>query len=145
MTAPRRIVVGVDGSAPSARAVEWAASLAAALHGEVLAVHALGLLSHRPPVAVGGHATEVDRRAEADAELDTWCEPLRRAGVAHRHLVVDGTPALALLAAAADERADLIVVGPRGKGAGSDQQLGSTSHELVSRSPVPVVVVPASP
>lgn len=138
MTPPRLIVVGMDGSAPSRRALAWATELAGTLGAEVVVGHALGLLELRP--AGSGHATEADRRAAAVTRLDEWCGPLRAAGVPHRVRVVDGSPAPALLALAAEVRADLIVVGPRGEDA--HRELGSTSHELVARSPVPVVVVP---
>jgi nucleotide-binding universal stress UspA family protein len=56
--------------------------------------------------------------------------------------VSDGSPVLALLQAATDAAADLIVVGRRGSGGFPGLLLGSTSHELTAHAHLPVVVVP---
>jgi len=54
--------------------------------------------------------------------------------------LLDGDPAEALLDLAASERADLIVTGSRGFGDIKSILLGSLSHELVQKSPCPVLV-----
>lgn len=142
MTAPRRILVGVDGSVDAQRALAWATELATALGAEVVAVHALGLLSHV------GHSGSVEpaqqHRDEVRALLEgEWTEILRSSGVPHRCLVEDGNPVIALMAAADELNADLIVVGPRGTGGFPGLQLGSTSHQLLQHSHHPVAIVPA--
>ena len=48
----------------------------------------------------------------------------------------------ALIAAAADEGASLLVVGSRGHSALRSGLLGSVTRELAARSPIPLVVVP---
>jgi nucleotide-binding universal stress UspA family protein len=63
-----------------------------------------------------------------------WTEELRAAGVAVRCRLEDGGAVTALLRAAEEEAADLIVVGSRGAGGFSDLHLGSTSHHLGSTS-----------
>jgi len=50
--------------------------------------------------------------------------------------------ALALLRAAEDEDADLVVVGSRGAGGFSDLHLGSTSHQVALYADRPVTIVP---
>ena len=150
MIRPTTIVVGVDGSEASTSALRWSADLVGALGGEVVAVHALGLLSHfhQGPAAVDDGGAPTPRtvpespRAQAEAQLHGWCAPLAEAGVEHRCVVVDGNPVIALLQAAVDARADLIVVGRRGSGGFPGLQLGSTSHELTAHARLPVVVVP---
>ncbi|HUC36236.1 MAG TPA: universal stress protein [Acidimicrobiales bacterium] len=143
MAAPRRILVGVDGSAHSQNALEWAAGLAGATKGEVLVVHALGLLTHlgSPPVTAPaqGHRQEVQALLEGE-----WCKSLRTSGVPYRCLLVDGNPTEALMVCADAEGADLVVVGPRGTGGLPGLQLGSTSHQLVQLSKRPVAVVPGN-
>jgi nucleotide-binding universal stress UspA family protein len=139
MTAVNRILVAVDDSEGAARAVRFVAGLAPRLGAQVLAVHALGLLTHLGgPEAVPAQS----HRDEVLALLEGWAAPLAEAGVAHRCLVVDGNPVQALLAAATDEHADVIVVGKRATGGVPGLQLGSTSQQLVQHSGVPVVVVP---
>ena len=139
MSVPRRIVVGVDGSAVARRALSWAVDLAQAIGAEVVAVHALGLLTQ----VSGATAPVVEHRHEvARAFEDEWCAPLRHSAVEHRCVLVDGNPVTALAAAAEELGAGLVVVGSRGTGGFPGLQLGSTSHQLVQHSTTPVVVIP---
>ncbi|MDA8269127.1 MAG: universal stress protein [Actinomycetota bacterium] len=150
MKGPVTVVVGTDGSAAAAGAMQWAADLVLVIGGEVVAVHALGLLSHMPtngsPASGEGGTptahTATEHRTQIEAQLHRWCVPLQASGVAHRCLVSDGSPVLALLQAATDAAADLIVVGRRGSGGFPGLLLGSTSHELTAHAHLPVVVVP---
>jgi len=137
---PNRIIVGVDGSEDSARAVEWSADLASALGCEVVAVHALGLLAH---LGTSGKDSSDRHRSEIQSKLEgEWTAALRSASVSCRSFVFDGNPVTALMMAVEKERADLVVVGMRGTGGFPGLQLGSTSHQLVQHSTCPVVVVP---
>ncbi len=139
MTASRRIVVAVDESDGSAHAVRFVAGIARDLGAAVVVVHALGLLAHLGrPEAVPAQS----HRDEVRALLEQWAMPLARADVPFRCLLVDGPPVQALLAAAEDEGADVIVVGKRATAGVPGLQLGSTSHQLVQHSAIPVVVVP---
>ena len=123
------IAVGVDGSHNSRVAFDWAARLAAALGAELIAVHAVGLLEHR----------DDPQHREAGA----WLIDLQAPGARLERVVRDGDPVLALEAVATERDADLVVVGTRGIGGAPSLLLGSTSSQLLQRSHVPVVVVPA--
>jgi nucleotide-binding universal stress UspA family protein len=143
MKAPRRIVVGVDGSEDSQRALDWSIGLmedAKSSDGEIIAVHVLGLLTHLGGMTIvpsEGHRGEV-----TDLLEHKWCRPLASTRVPHRALVVDGEPVHALIAAAREQAADVIVVGRRGAGGSPGLVIGSTSQQLVHQSACPVVVVP---
>ena len=138
-----RIVVGVDGSEASGRAVGWAARLAGALGGEVVVVHALGLVHRRPS---GETVASDTHRDEIRAELEhAWCAPLRNAGVAYRSELREGNPVTVLLEAADATDASLIVVGSRGLGGFPGLQLGSTSAQVAQHARRPVVIVPDIP
>lgn len=132
------IVVGVDGSANAARALDWAITLARPHGARITAVHALGLLDrlHDARVTTADH-----REAITDEFCRTWCAALDVAGVDAERLVVDGPPADVILSTAAAAGADLIVVGERGIG-GPAAELGSTSRRVLESSTVPVLVVP---
>jgi nucleotide-binding universal stress UspA family protein len=134
-----RIVVGVDGSATSQEALRWAVELGGVLGAEVVAVHALGLLDrwHDPDASARSWRTTLCGLVE-----HTWCAPLLRAPGARRVEVRDGHPVDVLLAAAARERASLLVVGSRGVGANPALALGSTSLRVLQEASVPVLVVP---
>ena len=134
-----RVLVGVDGSHDARRALEWAIAVAWAFDAELVAVHAAGLLAHideGPPVPSQAHLGELRTRFEHD-----WCEPLAQSPVAHRFLMPEGPPVLALLETAEREEVDLIVVGQRGLG-GVAELLGSTSLQLAERSHRPLLIVP---
>jgi nucleotide-binding universal stress UspA family protein len=65
-------------------------------------------------------------------------------GIDARAELVRAKPADALLRAAEAHAASLIVVGTHGEHAITGALLGSVPHKLVQRSPVPVLVVPAT-
>ena len=135
-----RIVVGIDGSEDSRRALDWAILLASQFGAEVVAVHAIGLLAHLsegPPVPSHSHLDELRTLFESE-----WCAPLTASGVPHRLSMLDGPPVPVLLAASDRESADLIVVGSRGTGGFAELLLGSTSHQVAEHSRRPVLVVP---
>lgn len=139
MAQVRHIVVGVDGSANAAAALDWAITLARPHGARITAVHALGLLDRIADerVTTAGHRDEI-----TDTFCQVWCAALDGTGIAADRLVVDGPPADVILATAAEVGADLVVVGERGIGAGAAAELGSTSRRVLGSSPVPVLVVP---
>jgi len=100
------IVVGVDGSEGSKRALEWAAVEARLRNGRLKLVYAW-----RPP-------------AELSASLE---------GLDVERLVIEDAAAGALIASAAD--AHLLVVGTRGHGGFAGLLLGSVSQQCAQRSP----------
>jgi nucleotide-binding universal stress UspA family protein len=131
-----RIVVGIDGSDASREALGWAVRWAEALGGEVVAVHAVGLLEHRQ-----GLGSDAARRTLVES---TWAAPLASTTCAHRVELKDGAALDVLLATATAERADLLVVGSRGTGDDPDRALGSTSLHVLQEAGLPVLVVPAA-
>jgi len=136
MTAAR-IVVGIDGSDASCDATRWAIGWAEALGGEVVAVHAIGLLEH-------GRGLGLDDAAQRALVAETWAAPLATAACPHRLELRDGAALDVLLATAADERADLLVLGSRGTGDDPARALGSTSLHVLQEARLPVLVVPAA-
>ncbi len=123
------IVVGVDTSAESIAALQWAAQLAARTGTHLHVVHAEGLLEE------GDYTPRVDVNAIVSQAM-SGSTPL----TALTASVEPGPPCETLLRVARRTGARHIVVGHRGVGAtGSD--IGSTAMALVSRSTVPVTVV----
>jgi nucleotide-binding universal stress UspA family protein len=134
------VIVGVDGSDNSSRALTVAGRLAAALGTHVHAVHALGLLTTLDGVRVPSQ----DHRGEIEALLGhLWCAPLESVqDLEWTAELRDGNPADVLLHLAEEIGAALIVVGARGVGGDPDLLLGSTSHHVVHHARCPTVVVP---
>lgn len=138
----RTIIVGLDGSDGAARALRWATGVAQDTGAELLAVHVLTysneFVHDLPPM--GFYTWRRDRVERLDGP---WTAPARRAGVKVRTaLVEDESPAAGLRHAAADEHADLVVVGTRGHSGLADRLLASTSRRLGHHGSIPVVVVP---
>lgn len=136
------VVVGVDGSDNGARALRWAAELAAQTGGRLVVVHVFEPLAHlgevEPPVDFAVMEAAVKRRLGEE-----WCAPCATLEVPYTTRVVEGDPADALIAVAAEEQADLIVVGSRGLSGVRSLVAGSTSTRLLHRSDRPVVVIPS--
>jgi nucleotide-binding universal stress UspA family protein len=134
-----QIVVGIDGSENSRRALEWTVELALALDAEIVAVHAVGLLERFGEVDDAG--THAGTRHAFDTE---WCEALETPGLRSVRLLRDGNPVTVLLAVADEHDADLIVVGGRGVGGFPELLLGSTSTQVAQHSTRPVTIIPAT-
>jgi|SoiMethySBSTD1v2_1073268.scaffolds.fasta_scaffold27028_6 nucleotide-binding universal stress UspA family protein len=135
------IVVGVDGTEGSRRALEWTAQRATELHANVIAVFAMPpasefVMSIPPLPAEAVH----DLRSHFEQH---WCQPLRDAGVAYRSYVVEESAAHALVRLAQREHADLVVLGAHGHGSFTDRLLGSVSYTVSHAAPCPVVIIPA--
>ncbi len=145
-----RIVVGIDDSPASGRALRWALVEAALRRSEVIAVCAWQCPD--PPFNVYRpaaydelrHEVEEEHRALAVASVDAAyaLEPTTDGVRALVH-AVEGRRADVLVAESAD--ADLLVVGARGLNAVQRLVLGSTSREVLERARCPVVVIHAGP
>ena len=143
-TPPWRILVAVDGSEGSERALRWTARIACALRAEGVAIHVL-----TPVYSMAGWAGAVEvptdesrLRDEVESTLELeWCDTLRAEGVKYRTMLKEGFSATAIMDAADEERADMIVVGARGRGGVAELLLGSVGHTLTHHAHRPVVVV----
>jgi nucleotide-binding universal stress UspA family protein len=140
------IIVGIDGSAHSHRALEWAISEATARHVAltVLTVEQdytgfWGPAGH-PYVRDASFVDQAaaDARAETDKALGILGAGNGPRSVAVR--TVTGLPAEEILKAACD--ADMIVVGSRGAGGFRKLLMGSVSEQVTHHAHCPVVVVP---
>jgi nucleotide-binding universal stress UspA family protein len=142
-----RIVVGLDGSAGSAHALDWAIEMARRIDAEIVAVHVDSLPTYMPaPMGILPPPDTPEQRAEVDQTFATdWCAPLRQSGVRFRTIIEEGTPTgMALIEVARREGADMIVVGSRGLNGVTELLLGSVSHQVAHHSPIPVVIIPAA-
>jgi NADH:ubiquinone oxidoreductase subunit F (NADH-binding)/nucleotide-binding universal stress UspA family protein len=134
----RRILVGVDGSAPAAAALGWAGRLAARVGAEVVVGHVFETTQAEvPPDDYARLLTEAEQR------LVSWSLPLRETGVEARSVLLTGGPDR-LLTAIGEQRADMLVVGTRGAGRFAALHIGSLAHHLAQHTTVPLAIVPAS-
>lgn len=146
-----RILVAVDGSAPSNEAVRTAARLAVAQHGALRLVHVLDqavyLLATAPSGAVASGDFYDALRDSARKVLD-GAQKLARATGANAECVVVERPELglgeAIAEAAAECQADLVVVGTSGRRGPSRLLLGSGAEQIIRLARVPALVVRAT-
>jgi nucleotide-binding universal stress UspA family protein len=138
-----RIVVGVDGSDSSKRALRWAVRQAELTEGVVAAVTAWdfpqfhGALGWLPPSSSDEAALADRARGELLAAVEETVGSRPRVEV--RTEVRYGAPAGVLLDAARD--ASLLVVGSRGRGGFAGLLLGSVAQHCTQHAACPVVVV----
>ncbi len=140
----KNLVVGVDGSASSRAALQWAYDVALAQNAELTT-----LMTWRPvpPPPSGSASTynpeydDTDQAAVAEKELleiirdELGDDP----AVLIRPKVLAGRAAKALIDASQD--ADLLVVGSRGIGGFAGMLLGSVSQHVAAHAACTVVVV----
>lgn len=142
-----RIVVGVDGSAGSMTALDWAVREARLRAGSVQVVMAW----QQPQTygAPGAFAMGVDPSMEPQKALanaaTTHVARLRHGAQEGQDVkttweTIEGRPGAALLRAA--EGADMLVVGSRGLSRLVGTLLGSVSQHVVMHARCPVVVIP---
>jgi len=138
------IVVGVDGSGHSQRALERAMKEAAIRHVPltVLTVHEAvrGYLGHMTVYADDPDRTEEARKA-AQAETDEVLAGLDGPRPDSVTVTADhGYPVEELINAGKD--ADMIVLGSRGAGGFTRLMMGSVSSQVAQHAHCPVLIVP---
>jgi len=136
---PRCIVVGYDAREGSRIAAEWAAREVAP-DGKLVLVHA-GRPLHAPPSPL---ATSAEREQIGRAQFDELMLEGDPAvlEVEFASEVSDADPVSALLEAAERHAASAIVLGCE-RHSRLHRALGVVTSELLRRSPVPVIAVPA--
>lgn len=135
-----RVLVGSDGSETAWLAAQYALLLAQRFEAEVVAVF---VVNPHDAFRTGIHASEAiaEMRAQGRHALERITELGHSLGVAVRSSLLDGDPKAALVAAAAREGADCLVVGSHGMSGLERALLGSVSDHCVRHAPCPVLVV----
>jgi nucleotide-binding universal stress UspA family protein len=138
------IVVGIDGSEGSARALRFAAE-EAQVHDQPL--HIVAAWQVQVPLYAGGLVApppvlpddlEQATRKEATQQVADILEG--HAGVPHDVVVRQGSAAAVLVAES--QGAEMLVVGSRGRGGFTGLLLGSVSQQAAHHATCPVVIVP---
>lgn len=131
------VLVGIDGSPASEAATALAFDEASRRGVDLVALHAWSDVGVFPVLGMDWHDRESQGQEVLAERLAGWQEQYPDVRV-ERSLVCD-TPAKWLLEAS--ERAQLVVVGSRGRGGFPGMLLGSVSSAVVHSANVPVIVV----
>lgn len=135
-----RIVVGVDGSAPSLAALRRGARIAESLGCRLVGATVWEFPQSWPGYAIEGWSPEADARSIAeDASLEVfgskapaWYSIVIRTGSAARQLIAES------------DGAEMLIVGSRGLGGFTGMLLGSVSRSCVEHAQCPVLVIHGS-
>ena len=143
-----QIIVGIDGSENSERALDWAIDEAIRWGGEIEAVTAWQFPALGVDLPSAGRALHANAISSAQNMVDRATEQ-KESGLAAdtsmppiRVSAYLSDPAERLIALS--QGADLVVVGSRGNGGFRSLLLGSVSHKVVTHAQCPVVVVPVT-
>jgi len=142
----RRILLGTDFSPASMEAVEQALKVAKASGAQLLIANACvepGPMEMSYARANAYEQWKHETRAEAERRLQPLVERARAEGLDARALVLEGFPDEALIEAARQEAADLVVVGTNGRTGAERFLLGSVAWRVVAASECPVMTVRA--
>jgi nucleotide-binding universal stress UspA family protein len=145
MTHPvRTILVALDMGSESEKVASWAHTLARATGARVVALHVVvgleDVVDFEFPY-VSYEEDFVDLNAKAQASLTRFLAEHMK-GVDAGVRIADGKPAKAILRAAQESAADLIVVGTHEGRFIQRAIYGSPAQQVMLKSPVPVLVVP---
>ncbi len=144
----QKIVLGVDGSAPSQKALEQAVSLGEKYGAEVIVMTVI-----TPPASYNVEFSGVFISPVVDPEVFKIIEKkghellqaaagvFKEKGIKHQVLLKVGVPAEELVEVASREKADIILLGSRGLSGVDRFLLGSTSERVVRHAPCSVLVV----
>jgi nucleotide-binding universal stress UspA family protein len=138
----KTVLVAVDGSQPSLKAVRMAADVAVRFGATLRLVHVVPKLV-LPPDVYGLTLAEVERehRAYGEKIVEKALASIDVPGLETSSTILYGSPAEAIAEEAATSDVGMVVVGSRGYGAVARVFLGSVSDRIVHISPKPVLVV----
>jgi len=140
-----RILVGLDGSDYSLKALDFAMDLAKKYQSQLVLVHVVmrQIYAINPPEAgiLAGTAIVRELEAEGKVILAKGEETVKAQGLPVVTRLRQGVPAEEILRAAADERADLIVLGSRGLSQVKAFLLGSVSDKVSHHAKCPTLIV----
>lgn len=134
MRVPRRILVPTDLSSFSLEAMEYADQIAKLFNGEIIIFHAL-------PPKHDHSGTEQEDEFEARKAI---IHLLMERNIVPQNLKLElgsGTPVEAIVVAALQLRADIIVMSTHGRTGVPHALLGSITEQVVRLSSVPVLTV----
>jgi nucleotide-binding universal stress UspA family protein len=135
----KNILVALDGSNSSSKALDHAINLARQSQGVITGVFVIPLFSvnvAKPKSKLGKALAEMGKKILTNAKLRC-----AKNGVLFYEKILCGNEGFKLVSFAKNKKADLIVMGSRGQSNVKEFILGSVSHYVVHKSPIPVLII----
>ena len=142
---PNKILLAVDGSAPSLEAAKKIGGLVDVEGAQISLLYvqkpAEGGSEKNPIDAKTNRRRELERRLDAERVVAAASGPLARQGlVSHRQIVVEGDPASEILKFADEMGVELIAMGSHGRTGVLGLFLGSVSRKVLDHARCPVLI-----
>jgi nucleotide-binding universal stress UspA family protein len=139
---PKHILVPTDYSDTAERGTRYAFELAQAIGAKVSLLHVYVI---PPPPEAGGLAGDFAHEAtqQAEKQLAYAAAKYQDSGALARTLLATGDASEAILAAAREIGADLIIIGTHGRTGVRRMLLGSVAETVLRAAPCPVLAIRA--
>jgi nucleotide-binding universal stress UspA family protein len=135
-----KILIAVDGSTHSDRAVQVGAEMAAGCGCELILCHVFYIPEHYRADLTADLRAAIRKDGE-DILAHAACVAKQSGARAETRILEEGHPAEAVIAFAAEEGADLIISGARGKSRDALRALGSVSWTIAKLAACSVMIV----
>ena len=136
----KRILCPVDLTQTCAECIRIASTLARECGAELVFLY---VAVPELPASSGAAIPEVNQAIEREREVLAQIAPTTT-GVLHRHELVRGQPAAAIVHYATQNQIDLIVMPTHGRTGFTRLLLGSVAEEVLRHAPCPVLAIRAS-
>jgi nucleotide-binding universal stress UspA family protein len=145
----KKIMVAVDFSEYTPRIMDYAGRLAEDLGAELLFVNVINkrdvdmvkqVTAYTDSISVKDYVDGLQKdRSERLQKLieETGCHQ-----TPHRFVIRTGVPFQELINTAAEEKADIVVIGTKGRGNIAGMLLGSQAEKMFRHCPVPLLSIP---
>lgn len=134
-----RLLVAVDGSMGSVKAIQRAADLAKeAIAYDIVIIHVMEV---REYPGLMPEKEDGSKEARAKAILDEMVKVATSAGIEPKAVLLKGHPVQAVLDYADEFKPNMILVGSRGMNASKSALIGSVASAISNRAKFPVLVV----
>ncbi len=144
----KRVLLPIDGSELSTKAIRQAVAFAADARAEVIGLfaapgyHPVVYEDFVPPDFMSPEQHKASAKKRAERILSPLARACEKAGVPCRtRYVIDDNPYAAIIAAAKKDKCDLIVMASHGRRGLSGLLLGSETTKVLTHSTIPVLVL----
>lgn len=136
----KTLLLPVDGSDNSSRAVDYGMGMAELVGADIVLINC-----HRTvPKTLGKPNFEQvgkELRKESEAVLAPYVQRVEAKGIKCKSLAVGGATAEAIFDTVKAEKADMVIMGSKGKTDLQGLLIGSVTHRVLHLAPCPVLVI----
>ena len=139
----KKILVAVDGSKNSDKAVIEAKKIGTCMNSEINVIYVMEDIMVHPYIHMEEYKGVLDEafKEQGTEVLDRAKKELENYDGKVEYLLKNGNPASKILKVAEEGEYDLIVIGSRGLNAVSRVMIGSVSNKVVNRADISVLIV----